>query len=119
MNPLWRWEEKKIGIGPPPIRTDDGWLIIYHGVDSGSVYRAGAALLDLENPRRVIARMPEPILEPEEEFEKVGLVPNVVFPEGAVMIGQELRVFYGGADRVGCVASVPLQLLIEALEACS
>jgi len=119
MKPLWRWEEKKIGIGPPPIRTDDGWLVIYHGVDSHSVYRAGAALLDLENPRRVIARIPEPILEPEEEFEKIGLVPNVVFPEGAVVMNNLLKVFYGGADRVCCLASVPLKLLLEALEACS
>jgi len=116
MKPLWKWEEKKVGIGPPPIRTDAGWIVIYHGVDSNTVYRAGAALLDLENPRRVIARTPEPILEPEEDFERVGVVPNVVFPEGAVMIKDELRVFYGGADRVCCVASVPIKLLIEALE---
>jgi len=119
MKPLWKWEEKKIGIGPPPIRTDDGWLVIYHGVDSHSVYRAGAALLDLENPRRLIARIPEPILEPEQEFERVGLVPNVVFPEGAVVIKDVLKVFYGGADRVCCVASVPVKLMMEALEACS
>ena len=116
MKPLFKWEEKKVGIGPPPIRTDAGWIVIYHGVDSNNVYRAGAALLDLENPCRVIARTPEPILEPEEEFEKVGVVPNVVFPEGAVVIKDELRVFYGGADRVCCVASVPMKLLIEALE---
>jgi predicted GH43/DUF377 family glycosyl hydrolase len=119
MKPMWKWEEKKIGIGPPPIRTDDAWLIIYHGVDSHSVYRAGAALLDLEDPRRVIARIPEPILEPEEEFERVGVVPNVVFPEGAVVMKDELKVFYGGADRVCCVASVPMKLLIEALESYS
>lgn len=119
MRPMWKWEEKKIGIGPPPIRTEDGWLVIYHGVDSHSVYRAGAALLDLENPRRIIARIPEPILEPEEQFERVGLVPNVVFPEGAVVIKGALKVFYGGADRVCCVASIPIKLMIEALEAYS
>ena len=116
MKPKWKWEEKKVGIGPPPIRTDDGWLVIYHGVDSNTVYRAGAALLDLENPRRVIARTPEPILEPEKDYERVGVVPNVVFPEGAVMIKDELRVFYGGADKVCCVASVPMKLLMESLE---
>jgi predicted GH43/DUF377 family glycosyl hydrolase len=116
MKPLWKWEEKKIGIGPPPIRTDAGWIVIYHGVDSHNVYRAGAALLDLEDPRRVIARMPEPILEPEEEFERVGVVSNVVFPEGAVTMGDELKVFYGGADRVCCVASAPMKLLRETLE---
>ena len=116
MKPMWKWEEKKVGIGPPPIRTDAGWIVIYHGVDSNTVYRAGAALLDLENPRRVMARTPEPILEPEEDFERVGVVPNVVFPEGAVVIKDELKVFYGGADRVCCVASVSMKLLIEVLE---
>jgi len=117
MKPRCKWEERKIGIGPPPIRTQDGWLMIYHGVDSHSVYRAGAALLDLENPRRVIARIPEPILEPERSFERVGLVPNVVFPEGAVVVNDILKVFYGGADKVCCVASVPMKLMLEALEA--
>jgi predicted GH43/DUF377 family glycosyl hydrolase len=119
MKPKWKWEEQKVGIGPPPIRTDAGWLMIYHGVDSNTVYRAGAALLDLEDPRRVIARTPEPILEPEEDFERVGVVPNVVFPEGAVVVKDDLKVFYGGADRICCVASVPMKLLIEALESYS
>ena len=116
MKPERKWEEKKVGIGPPPIRTDAGWLVIYHGVDSNTVYRAGAALLDLENPRRVIARTPEPILEPEEDYERVGVVPNVVFPAGAVVIKDDLKVFYGGADKVCCVASVPMKLLMESLE---
>jgi predicted GH43/DUF377 family glycosyl hydrolase len=119
MKPLRKWEEKKVGIGPPPIRTDSGWVVIYHGVDAYDVYHAGAALLDLEDPRRVIARTPEPILEPEEDFERVGIVPNVVFPEGAVVIEDELKVFYGGADKVCCVASVPMNMLMEALEDCS
>jgi predicted GH43/DUF377 family glycosyl hydrolase len=73
-------------------------------------------LLDLENPCRVIARTAEPILEPEEDYERIGVVPNVVFPEGAVVMNDELRVFYGGADRVCCVASVPMKLLMESLE---
>jgi predicted GH43/DUF377 family glycosyl hydrolase len=116
LKPTQRWEEKKVGIGPPPIRTDAGWVVIYHGVDSYTVYRVGAALLDLEDPFRVIARTPEPILEPEASFERIGVVPNVVFPEGAVVVKDELKVFYGGADKVCCVASLPLRLLIEALE---
>jgi predicted GH43/DUF377 family glycosyl hydrolase len=119
MKPKWKWEKKKVGIGPPPIRTNAGWIVIYHGVDANTVYRAGAALLDLENPFRVIARTPEPILEPEEEFEKVGVVPNVVFPEGAVVVKDDLKVFYGGADRTCCVASIPMKLLVEALESLS
>jgi predicted GH43/DUF377 family glycosyl hydrolase len=115
MKPLFDWEKKKIGMGPPPIRTEDGWLIIYHGVSPDSVYRAGAVLLDLENPRRVIARLPEPILEPEEHFEKTGVVPNVVFPTGAVVTKDRLKVFYGGADRVCCLAEVSMKLLTEDL----
>lgn len=116
MKPERKWEAQKIGIGPPPIRTNSGWLIIYHGVDSNIVYRAGAALLDLENPTRLIARTPDPILEPEEEYEKVGVVPNVVFPEGAVVVGDQVRVYYGGADRVCCLATVPMKILMESLE---
>jgi predicted GH43/DUF377 family glycosyl hydrolase len=116
MKPERKWEEQKVGIGPPPIKTNAGWLIIYHGVDSNIVYRAGAAMLDLENPCRVIARTPEPILEPEEPYEKIGVVPNVVFPEGTVVTDGQLRVYYGGADRVCCVASVPIKLLMESLE---
>jgi len=116
MKPERKWEEKKVGIGPPPIRTDAGWLIIYHGVDANTVYRAGAALIDLENPCRVIARTSEPILEPEEDYERIGVVPNVVFPEGAVVVNDELQVFYGAADRVCCLASVSMKLLIESLE---
>ena len=116
MKPERKWEAQKVGIGPPPIRTNAGWLVIYHGVDSNTVYRAGAAILDLENPRRVIARTPDPILEPEEVCEKVGVVPNVVFPEGAVIAGDQLQVYYGGADRVCCLASIPIKLLLETLE---
>ncbi|MCK4449749.1 MAG: hypothetical protein KAX26_04070 [Anaerolineae bacterium] len=110
-----RWEARKIGAGPPPVKTEEGWLLIYHGVDENRVCRAGAALLDLEEPWKVIARTPEPILEPEEEYERVGDVPNVVFPEGAVTIGDELLVFYGGADEVCCAASVCLDELVNYL----
>ena len=115
MEPEQPWEGKKIGAGPPPIKTDAGWLLIYHGVDENSVYRAGAALLDLEAPWKVIARTPETILEPEEEYERVGDVPNVVFPEGAVVVGDELIVFYGAADKVCCAASASLDELIAHL----
>ena len=115
IGPEQPWEAWKIGAGPPPIRTDAGWLLIYHGVDPDLVYRAGAALLNLEQPWKVIARTPQPILEPEEEYEREGDVPNVVFPEGAVIIGDELVIFYGAADKVCCVASVRLDELINHL----
>jgi predicted GH43/DUF377 family glycosyl hydrolase len=116
LKPERKWEAQKVGLGPPPIRTNSGWLIIYHGVDPNTVYRAGAALLDLENPYRVIARTEEPILEPEENYERVGVVPNVVFPEGAVVTGDVLRIYYGGADRVVCTATTSMKQLMESLE---
>ena len=111
------WEGEKIGAGPPPIKTDAGWLLIYHGVDKNSVYRAGAALLDLKEPWQVIARSPQPILEPEEDYEKFGDVPNVVFPEGIVRMDDELIIFYGAADKVCCAAKVGLNELVASLVA--
>lgn len=116
MQPQFWWEAKKIGGGAPPILTEDGWLVIYHGVDEKLVYRAGAALLDFENPLRVIARFPEPILEPERDFEKVGDVPNVVFPTGTALFDDELLVYYGGADRAIGMATASMSELLHELQ---
>ena len=110
------WESQKIGAGPPPIKTDRGWLLIYHGVDDNSIYRAGVALLDLDSPNIVIARYPYPILEPEREYEKRGDVPNVVFPEGTVTFNNKLYVYYGGADKVISLATIDLNELLDGLE---
>lgn len=115
LKPEHSWESKKIGAGPPPIKTSEGWLVIYHGVDEQSVYRAGVLLLDLQEPHRIISRLPYPILEPEEDYEKVGDIPNVVFPTGTVLIDGELFIYYGAADKVCCVATVPLNDLLDAL----
>ncbi|WP_026487091.1 glycoside hydrolase family 130 protein [Caldanaerobius polysaccharolyticus] len=100
------WESKKIGIAGPPIKREDGWLLIYHGVDDNNVYRLGAALLDLRDPSKVVARQAEPILEPELKWEKEGLVPNVVFSCGAVEADGVYYVYYGGADTHIGVAAV-------------
>jgi len=116
LRPKFEWEKQKVGAGPPPIRTDDGWLLIYHGVDRGSVYRAGAALLDLENPTRVLGRLPCPLLEPEREYEKVGDVPNVTFPEGAVVVEDDLLIYYGAADKVVGLARIGLSDLLAELK---
>jgi predicted GH43/DUF377 family glycosyl hydrolase len=113
---MFPWERRKVGVGPPPIKTDLGWLVIYHGVSIESIYRAGAILLDLDNPSKVLARTKEPILEPEMEFEKYGVVPNVVFPDGAIVQYRKLMVYYGGADKVCCVASTPLDEFLDELE---
>jgi len=117
MRPTFEWELSKIGAGPPPVKTEEGWLLIYHGVDAEDFYRAGAALLDLEDPSRIVARLPYPILEPEEEYERVGDVPNVVFPVGAVVRDGVLYVYYGGADTCCCLASAPLDGLVTELKA--
>lgn len=113
--PHFAWESAKIGGSTPPLRTEKGWLTLYHGVDGNQVYRVGAMLLDLEDPRRVLARLPEPILEPERSYERAGLVPNVVFPCGNVVIGDRLFVYYGGADTCCCVATVGLRELVDEL----
>ncbi len=108
MKPQEWWEKRKIGIGPPPIKTPEGWLMIYHGVDDNYVYRAGAALADLDDPQKILARSRTPILEPREPYEKHGLVPEVVFPEAAMVFDSDLYVFYGAADTVCCVATACL-----------
>lgn len=108
MRPEAPWERQKIGAGPTPIETEEGWLLIYHGVNDDHVYRAGLALLDLDDPRRVIARVRRPVLEPELEFELKGDVDNVVFPEGAVVVDGTLHVYYGAADRAVGHATAPL-----------
>jgi predicted GH43/DUF377 family glycosyl hydrolase len=112
MKPREWWENRKIGIGPPPIRTPEGWLMIYHGIDDNYVYRAGAALADLDEPQRIIARSRTPILEPREPYEKSGFVPDVVFPQAAVVLDGNLYVFYGAADTVSCVATACLDELL-------
>jgi beta-1,2-mannobiose phosphorylase / 1,2-beta-oligomannan phosphorylase len=113
LKPEQDWENLKIGTGPSPIKTRKGWLLIYHGVSTDRIYRIGAALLDLKDPRKVIARTKQPLLEPVEKYEKLGDVNNVVFPTGAVVIDKKILLYYGGADKVCCIASANLDELIE------
>jgi predicted GH43/DUF377 family glycosyl hydrolase len=107
------WDCVKIGAAGPPIEIDGGWLLIYHGVDEDRTYRLGAAVMDRGNPEEVIYRSKEPILEPYEEYERFGYVPNVVFSCGSVLIGSELLISYGGADTVIGVASIDLDEIIK------
>jgi predicted GH43/DUF377 family glycosyl hydrolase len=109
----FRWEAMKIGAGPPPIKTELGWLLIYHGVDKRNVYRAGVAILDADDPRRIIKRAPLPILSPLEDYERFGDIPNVVFPTGAVLRDGRLMLYYGAADRCCCLASCNLEELLD------
>ncbi len=112
------YEALKIGAGPPPLRTDDGWLVIHHGVTGELAqgwaqqqkvrYCAGAMLLDLDDPRRVLARTATPLLEPETAEEQGGIVPNVVFPTAIEEIDGVHYVFYGMADSAIGVARLDL-----------
>ena len=100
------WENKKIGIAGPPIKTPRGWFLIYHGVDQDMVYRLGALFLDLKDPTRMITRQQEPILEPELVWERHGHVNNVVFSCGQVVLDGEIYVYYGGADNAIGLAKI-------------
>ena len=108
MRPEQVWEGKKVGIGPPPIETREGWLVVYHAADLDHVYRAGLALLDLDDPRKVIARSRYPVMEPTYSYEIEGDIPNVVFPQGAIVEDGLLRLYYGAGDTVIGEASAPL-----------
>ena len=107
------WDDLKLGAGGPPLRTDQGWLCIYHGVSQDRVYRLGVALLDLDDPSRVIGWPTDFILEPEEPWELEGDVPNVVFTCGTAVIDGRAHVYYGGADRVIAVATAPIDDLVR------
>ncbi len=107
------WDSKRIGGNGPPIATEHGWLTLYHGYDEDHVYRIGVCLLDLENPGIVINRPQEPILEPEEEWELHGNVPNVVFSSANPVVEGTVHVYYGAADRVIGLATASLDELIE------
>jgi beta-1,4-mannooligosaccharide/beta-1,4-mannosyl-N-acetylglucosamine phosphorylase len=107
------WQATKIGAGPTPIETEDGWLVLYHGVltsCNGFVYAMGAALLDLDEPWRVVARGSRYLLAPHVPYEQVGDVPNVVFPCAALVDerADRLTIYYGGADTVVCMAHAHL-----------
>lgn len=104
--------EKKIGGSTPPIKTEAGWLTLYHGVDDNGIYRVGAMLLDLENPSKVIARAKDYIMEPEFEYEIKGFYNGVVFPTGNMVVGDTLYVYYGGADKYCCVATCDINELV-------
>jgi predicted GH43/DUF377 family glycosyl hydrolase len=114
------WDASRIGIGPPPIETEHGWLLIYHGVKEmvgGAVYRAGLALLDRDEPTRVLHRLPEWILGPDASYERTGDVPNTVFPCGAIHDSETdvVRLYYGAADTSICLATATLGDLLDAV----
>ena len=110
------WDGHKVGISTPPIKTSEGWLLLYHGVSWSSIYRVGALLLDLDDPTIVKARTAAPFLEPVMDYEIGGIVSNVVFPCGMILRGNMVFIYYGGADKVVGVAMVKLSALLNMLK---
>lgn len=112
------WDCSRIGASAPPIKTDQGWLEIYHGVKetaAGPIYRLGVAMLDLQNPAKVLGRAAIPILTPREYYERVGDIGNVVFSCGAILEEHtgEVKMYYGAADTCICLGTAKLDALIE------
>jgi len=115
------WDAHKVGLGPPPLLTERGWLLLYHGVRvtaAGSIYRLGLALLDAEQPQRVLARSSEWIFGPDAPYERAGDVPEVVFPCGWLLADDRdtLRLYYGSADTSICLATASLRALLDWLD---
>ena len=115
------WQGTKIGAGPIPIETSEGWLLIYHGVSgtcNGFVYSMGAAILDLENPAKVLYRTRDYILTPEKPYETTGFVPNVAFPCATLHDAAtgRIAIYYGAADTYTALAFTQLDLLIDTIK---
>jgi predicted GH43/DUF377 family glycosyl hydrolase len=118
LEPKYKHESEYVGSGCPPIETDNGWLVIYHGVrknGKGLEYSACAALMDLNDPRKEIARLPYPLFSPELDYELTGDVDDVCFPTGTVIDHGTLYIYYGAADELIACASVNLDELIREL----
>ena len=118
LEPEYGYESRSIGGGPPPIETDEGWLLIYHAVEDsnkGKIYHASAALLDKNDPQKVLGRLTKPLFSPTEDYEKIGYVENVVFPSGTAIFGKRLYIYYGAADKRIAAVSLNLQELLDEL----
>lgn len=114
------WDGVKVGAGPPPLKTERGWLLAYHGVKyygSYMIYRMGLALLDLEKPHKTLVRVPGWVFEPEAPYEVTGITPNIIFPCGWITRGDEIWMYYGAADTCVCLATAKIQDLMNALDA--
>ena len=105
------WDQMKIGGGAPMVKTNKGWLQIYHGVDKSQRYCLGALLIDENDPTRVIARMESPLLEPRDDYEVDGFFSQVVFTCGVIVRDDVLHIYYGAADEVMALGTIPLKEL--------
>jgi len=111
------WDADRVGAASPPIEIDDGWLLVYYGVkqtSAGPLFRLGAAVLDRDDPSKVLARSNIPILSPREKYERIGDVNNLVFSCGALLNGNnEVKVYYGGSDSCLCLGTAPLDDILR------
>ncbi|MFZ2323027.1 MAG: glycoside hydrolase family 130 protein [Ignavibacteriaceae bacterium] len=111
------WEQDKIGSSSNPIKTKDGWLMLYHGVRSfgtGSIYKLGVVLFDLEKPWLVIGKSKEPILSPDYDYERIGDVNNVIFSNGWILENNgDVKIYYSGADTNICLAETNVEYLLS------
>lgn len=110
------FDSARLGAGASPIRTDEGWLEIYHGADSSNRYCLGAMLLDLKDPSRVLARSSEPIMEPVAPYEQTGFFGNVVFTNGQIVDGDTVHIYYGASDEVICKADFSIKEILAMLK---
>lgn len=110
-----QWDSARVGAGAAPIRTDAGWLEIYHGANERNRYCLGALLLDLAEPWKVLARSDEPIMEPETEYETNGFFGPVVFTNGHIVRGDEILLYYGASDSVICGARLSIREILSTL----
>lgn len=108
-----KWESAKIGGGAPPIKTPDGWLIVYHGKGDNSVYSLFCLLLDLDDPTQIVHRASTPLLTPTEPYETEGFFPNVVFSNGIIEKNGNLYIYYGAADEFCCLATTNIDSLLK------
>jgi len=109
------WDSRRVGAGAAPIRTDKGWLAIYHGADANHHYCLGALLLDLEDPSIVLGRSEHPIMEPTAPYERTGFFGHVVFTNGHVVDGDRLTIYYGAADEHVCGAHFSIREILDTL----
>ena len=119
LDPLYDFEVNYLDAGCPPIETEYGWLLIYHGVCEtpiGKTYHAAAALFDIDEPSKTIARLPYPLFSPSKEYEIEGVVNHVVFPTGTALFGDDLYIYYGAADKHIAAAKLSLKQLLDELK---
>jgi predicted GH43/DUF377 family glycosyl hydrolase len=107
------WDSARVGAGAAPIKTDKGWLEIYHGANADNRYCLGALLLDLNDPSKVLARTVEPIMEPLADYEQTGFFGNVIFTNGHYVKGDTIHLYYGASDEVICGATLSINEVLE------